>query len=97
VNTRLDEIAHRRLALVGQAAEQRDRLAAEASDLRQALSMADALRHTGRMLRSRPLAVSLAAAGLMAIGPRRLLRFAYRTGLLLPVAVRLLRIIRTLR
>jgi hypothetical protein len=97
VNTRLNEIAHRRLALVGQAAEQRDRLAAEASDLRQALSMADALRHPGRMLRSRPLAVSLAAAGLMVIGPRRLLRFAYRTGLLLPVAVRLLRIIRMLR
>ena len=97
MNTRLHQIAQRRLALVGQAAEQRDRLAADATELRQALGMADMLRRTGTALRSRPLAVAVAAAGLVLIGPRRMLGFVYRSGLLLPMAVRVLRIIRTLR
>jgi hypothetical protein len=37
------------------------------------------------------------AAGVMLVGPGRLLRFVYRTGLLLPIALRVLRIIRALR
>jgi hypothetical protein len=97
VSDRLREIALRRGQLVALAAEQRGELAAQAASLRHSLDWVDMLRRGGNALRSRPLVVGAAAAALMVFGPRRLLRFVYRSGLLLPIALRLVRIVRALR
>jgi hypothetical protein len=97
MNDRLRQIAQKRRLLVAQAAEQRGELAVQATSLRQSLDFVDAFRRGGQALRSRPLLVGAVAAGVMLVGPGRLLRFVYRTGLLLPIALRVLRIIRALR
>ncbi|HWA14360.1 MAG TPA: YqjK family protein [Burkholderiales bacterium] len=97
MNDRLREIALRRRQLVALAAEQRGDLAAQAVSLRRSLDWVDLLRRGGNALRSRPLAAGVAAAALMVVGPRRLLRLVYRSGLLLPIALRLVRIARALR
>lgn len=97
MNARLRQIAQRRRALVAEAAEQRGQLAADAGALHRSLDWVDAVRRGGEALRNRPLLVGTVAAGLMLVGPGRLLRFAYRTGLVLPLALRVLRLIRALR
>jgi hypothetical protein len=97
MNARLRQIAQRRRALVAEAAEQRGQFAADAGALRQSLDWVDAVRRGGQALRNRPLLVGTVAAGFMLVGPGRLLRLAYRTGLVLPLALRVLRLIRALR
>ena len=97
MNDRLREIAQRRRQLVALAAEQRGDLAAHAVTLRQKLDWVDMFRRGGSALRSRPLVVGAVAAGAMLVGPRRILQFVYRSGLLIPIALRVLRIIRALR
>lgn len=97
MNARLGQIAERRRALVAEASAQRVRLAVDAGALRQSLDWVDAVRRGGETLRNRPFLVGAVAAGLMLVGPSRLLRFAYRTGLVLPLALRVLRLIRALR
>jgi hypothetical protein len=97
MNDRLRQIAIRRRQLVAEAAEQRGELAAQAVSLRQGLDWLDMFRRGGRALRARPLVVGVVAAGVMLVGPGRLMRFVYRSGLLLPVALRVLRIVRALR
>jgi hypothetical protein len=97
MNDRLRDIAQRRRQLVALAAEQRGEVAAQAVSLRQSLDWVDMLRRGGNALRSKPLVVGAVAAGAMIVGPRRILRFVYRSGLLLPIALRILRIFRALR
>ena len=94
MSARIRQIIRRRRMLVALAAEQRGRIAADSVVLRQTLGMADSLRRAGRRIGSQPLLVGAAAAGLMVIGPRRLLRLAYRRGLLLPVVLRIIRTVR---
>lgn len=94
MSARIRQIISRRRMLVAVAAEQRGRIAADSVVLRQSLGMADSLRRAGRYIKSQPVLVGAAAAGLMVIGPRRLLRLAYRSGLLLPVALRIIRAVR---
>jgi hypothetical protein len=97
MNNRLRQIAIKRRQLVAEAAGQRGDLAAHGAALRQSLDLVDRFRRGGNALRSRPLVVGAVAAGMMVIGPGRILRFVYRSGLLLPIALRVLRIIRALR
>lgn len=94
MSARIRQIISRRRMLVAVAAEQRGRIAADSVVLRQSLGMADSLRRAGRYIKSQPVLVGAAAAALMVIGPRRLLRLAYRSGLLLPVALRIIRAVR---
>lgn len=94
MSARIRQIISRRRMLVALAAEQRGRIAADSVVLRQSLSMADSLRRAGRYIKSQPFLVGAAAAGLMVFGPRRLLRLAYRSGLLLPVVLRIIRTVR---
>lgn len=94
MSARIHQIISRRRMLVALAAEQRGRIAADSVALQQSLGMADSLRRAGRYIKSQPLLVGAAAAGLMVIGPRRLLRLAYRSGLLLPVVLRIIRAVR---
>ncbi len=94
MSARLRQIVSRRRMLVALAAEQRGRVSAESVALRQSLSVADALRRAGQYLKAKPLLVGAAATGLMVIGPRRLLRLSYRSGLLLPVVLRIIRAVR---
>lgn len=97
MNATLHRIAGRRRALVALAAEQRGRLAAEAVLLRHSLSLADLAIKGYRYVKSRPLLVAVAAAVVLMIGPRRLLRVTYRSGLLVPAILRLLRTFRDSR
>ncbi len=94
MSARIRDIISRRRMLIALAAEQRSRIAAESVVLRQSLSIADSLRRAGRYIKSRPLLVGVAAAGLMVIGPKRLLRLGYRSGLLLPAILRIVRAVR---
>ena len=94
MSARIRQIIRRRRMLVALAAEQRGRIAADSVVLRQSLGMADSLRRAGRYIKSQPFLVGAAAAGLMVFGPRRLLRLAYRSGLLLPVVLRIIRTVR---
>ena len=97
MNNRLRQIAQKRRMLVAEAAEQRGALAAHAVMLRQKLDWVDMFQRGGSALASRPLLVVAVAAGMMMIGPGRILRFVYRSGLLIPIGLRVLRIIRALR
>lgn len=94
MSARIRQIISRRRMLVALAAEQRGRIAADSVVLRQSLGMADSLRRAGGYIKSQPFLVGAAAAGLMVFGPRRLLRLAYRSGLLLPVVLRIIRTVR---
>lgn len=94
MSARIRDIISRRRMLVALAAEQRGRIAAESVVLRQSLSVADTLRRAGRYVKSQPLLVGVAAAGLMVVGPKRLLRLGYRSGLLLPVILRIVSAVR---
>ena len=97
MDNRLRQIAQKRRMLVAEAAEQRGELAAHAVTLRQKLGWVDMFRRGGSALASRPLLVGAVAAGVMVVGPSRILRFVYRSGLLIPIGLRVFRIIRALR
>jgi hypothetical protein len=91
VKARIRQVVARRQRLVVRAAQQRDRLAVEVAALGQSLRIADVAVRGYRRLKSRPLLVAAALAALALLGPRRLSRFIYRGGLVLPLLLRLAR------
>jgi hypothetical protein len=97
MSSRLQEITRRRRLLVARASEQRGAFALQAGALRQYFGFADLTWRGYRLLMATPLTGILAAAALVVIGPGRLLRLGYRSGLLVVGLLRLMRIFRALR
>ena len=97
MNDRLREIILRRRALVARAAEQRGELAVHAASVRQSLAFADIVFRGYRNLKTRPIGVVLVTAALVVIGPGKLLRMGYRSGLLIMGVLRIIRFLRALR
>ncbi|MEO8157810.1 MAG: YqjK family protein [Betaproteobacteria bacterium] len=97
MSARLREVELRRRLLVAQADEQRGQLAAQSASLQQSLSYADFALRAYRRIRSSPVVIAVAAAALLAVGPGKLLRGGYRTGLLLLGLLRLAKVVRTMR
>jgi hypothetical protein len=97
MSSRLREIVRKRRILVARADVQRGELAVQAVAVRQSLVFVDLALRGYRHLKSRPVGVALAAAALVAIGPGKLLRVGYRSGLILMAVLRLIKIFRTLR
>lgn len=97
MSTRLREVVRKRRLLVARAAEQRGELAVQAAAARQSLAFADLAWRGYRHLKSRPVGVAMVAAALAAIGPGKLLRVGYRSGLIVMAVLRLIKIFRTLR
>jgi YqjK-like protein len=97
MSARLREIVRKRRFLVVRAAEQRGELGVQAAAARQSLAFADLAWRGYRHLKSRPVGVAVAAAALVAIGPGKLLRMGYRSGLIVTAVLRLIRIFRMLR
>lgn len=97
MTTRLREIVRRRRLLVAMATEQRAEIALQAAEIRQSLALADLAWRSYRRLKSNPVVIAVAAAGLFAIGPGRVLRTGYRGGLTLLGLLRLIKLFRALR
>lgn len=97
MKAKIEQIVGRRRRLVAAAAAQRDRLESEVGALGQSLRIADVAVRSYRRLKSRPLLVAGALATMALFGPRRLLRFTYRGGLVLPLLLRLARSLNALR
>ena len=97
MSARLREIVRKRRLLVAQADQQRGELAGQAAALRQSLAFTDLVLRGYRRLKSSPAVVAVVAAVLVAVGPGKLLRVGYRSGLLVLGLLRLAKIIRTLR
>lgn len=97
MSARLREIVRKRRLLVARAIEQRGELAAQAVSLQQSLAFADLAWRSYRRLKSSPVIVAVAAAALVAVGPGKLLRMGYRSGLLVLGLLRLIKILRALR
>jgi hypothetical protein len=93
---RLQPIVARREALVGIAAVQRERLAAESAEVERALWFVEPAARALRVISSRPVIVALAAGALLALGPRRVLVRGSRVAVLLVSAWRLGKVVRTL-
>jgi hypothetical protein len=93
---RLQPIVARREALVGIAAAQRERLAAESAEVERALWFVEPTARALRVISSRPVIVALAAGALLALGPRRVLVRGSRVAVLLVSAWRLGKVVRTL-
>jgi hypothetical protein len=97
MSTRLREIVRRRRLLVALATEQRGDFALHAGDVRRSLAFADLAWRGYRRLKSNPVVLAVLAAGLLTIGPGRLLRTGYRSGLTLLGLLRLIKIFRAMR
>ena len=97
MSDRLRDIVRRRRLLVALVAEQRGELAVQAAEVQQSLAFAELAWRGYRRLKSNPLVVAVAVAGFAAIGPVRLLRSGYRSGLTILGLLRLLKLFRTLR
>ncbi len=97
MNGRLREIVRRRRLLVALATEQRVEIALQAGEVRQSLALADLAWRGYRRLKSNPVVIAVAAVGLFAIGPGRLLRTGYRGGLTLLGLLRIVKLFRALR
>lgn len=97
MSTRLREIVRKRRLLVARATEQRGELAVQAGAVRHSLAFADLAWRSYRRLKSSPVAAAVVAAALIAVGPGKLLRMGYRSGLIVVGLLRLIRIFRTLR
>ena len=97
MNGRLREIVRRRRLLVALATEQRVEIALQAGEVRQSLALADLAWRGYRRLKSNPVVIAVAAVGLIAIGPGRLLRTGYRGGLTLLGLLRIIKLFRALR
>jgi len=77
--------------------EQRAELAVGAVALKQSLAYADLAWRAYRRIKSSPVVAAGLAAAFLALGPGKLLRMGYRSGLLIVGLLRLIRIVRTLR
>ena len=97
MSARLREIVRKRRLLVARAVEQRGELGRQAVAIQQSLAFVDLAWRGFHLLKSRPVGVAMAAAALVAIGPGKLLRVGYRSGLIAMAALRLIKIFRTLR
>jgi hypothetical protein len=97
MSARLREIVRKRRLLVARATEQRGELAVQEAALHHSLAFADLAWRGYRHLKSRPVGVALIAAVLVAVGPGKLLRLGYRSGLIVTAALRLVKIFRALR
>jgi hypothetical protein len=97
MSDRLRDIVRRRRLLVALVAEQRGELAVQAAEVQQSLAFAELAWRGYLRLKSNPLVVAVAVAGFAAIGPVRLLRSGYRSGLTILGLLRLLKLFRTLR
>jgi YqjK-like protein len=97
MSSHLDQIVRKRRLLMALAAEQRAELAVQAIALKQSLAYADLAWRAYRKIKSSPVAAAGLAAALVALGPGKLLRIGYRSGLLIVGLLRLIRIVRALR
>lgn len=96
MSDRLHDIVRRRRLLVALATEQRGELAVQAAAVQQSLSFAELAWRGYRRLKSNPLVVAVVVAGFAAIGPIRLLRSGYRSGLTILGLLRLVKLFRNL-
>jgi YqjK-like protein len=96
MSDRLHDIVRRRRLLVALATEQRGELAVQAAAVQQSLSFAELAWRGYRRLKSNPLVVAVVVAGFAAIGPLRLLRSGYRSGLTILGLLRLVKLFRNL-
>lgn len=97
MSVRLRDIVRKRRLLVARATEQRGDLAVQAAAVRQSLAFADLAWRGYRRLKSSPVTVAVVAAALVAVGPGKLLRIGYRSGLVVLGLLRLAKMFRTLR
>ena len=97
MSPRLRDIVRKRRLLVVRATEQRGELAVEAGAVRQSLAFADLAWRGYRRLKSSPVTVAVVAAALVAVGPGKLMRVGYRSGLIVLGLLRLAKMFRTLR
>ena len=97
MSTRLRDIVRKRRLLVARVTEQRGDLAVQAGAVRQSLAFADLAWRGYRRLKSSPVTVAVVAAALVAVGPGKLLRIGYRSGLVVLGLLRLAKMFRTLR
>jgi hypothetical protein len=97
MSTRLSEIVRQRRLLVARAAKQRDEFALQAAAVRRSLAFADLAWRGYRQLKSRTVGMAVVAAGLMVLGPGKLLRVGYRGALIVLGVLRIIKIFRTLR
>jgi hypothetical protein len=97
MSARLRAIVRKQRLLIATATEQRREFALQAAAVRQSLAFADLAWRGFRHLKARPVGIAVAAAALAALGPGRLLRLGYRSGLIVVAALRLIKIFRTLR
>lgn len=97
MNERLREIVRRRRLLVARATEQRGDFAEHVAAVRHSLSFADLAWRGYLHLKSRPVGVALVAAALVMVGPGKLLRMGYRSGLIVVTVLRVIKIFRALR
>jgi len=97
MSARLREIVRRRRLLVALATEQRGDLAVQATEVQQSLAFVDLVWRGYRRFKASPVAVAVVAAGLAAIGPGRMLRTGYRSGLTILGLLRLIKIFRAMR
>jgi hypothetical protein len=97
MSVRLRDIVHRRRLLVARATAQRGDFAAQVASLKHSLSFVDLVWRGYHHLKSRPVGVALIAAALVMMGPGKLLRMGYRSGLIVATVLRVIKIFRALR
>jgi hypothetical protein len=97
MSDRLHDIVRRRRLLVALATEQRSELAVQTAEVRQSLAFAELAWRGYRRLKSNPVVAAVVVAGFAAIGPIKLLRSGYRSGLTILGLLRLIKLFRTLR
>ena len=97
MSSRLRDIVRRRRLLVARATAQRADFAVQAAAVRHSLSFADLAWRGYLQIKSRPVGVALAAAALAMVGPGKLLRMGYRSGLIVATVLRVVKIFRALR
>jgi hypothetical protein len=96
MSARLRQIIRKRRMLVALANEQRGEFALQAAALQQSLTFVDLAWRSYRRVKSSPLVGVVVAAGLALVGPGKLVRVGYRSGLLIIGLLRIIRVIRAL-
>ena len=96
MSARLAHIVARREALLQRSRAQREQLATEAAALQRSLWFVETAALGARFVTSRPVLLAVAAAGILAFGPRRLFSRGSRFAVVLLSAWRLGRSLRSL-